>query len=234
MVLAAILAGLIGCLGSGLFMFGYLTGINSFPKPLTKEEEAIYISRYENGDEEARNVLIERNLRLVAHISKKYAQASRDSEDLISIGTIGLIKAITSFDSSKGARLATYAIRCIENEIFMYLRSTKKTQSDVSLQEAVGVDKEGNEVTLMDLMGCEPDYIPEEIELKLQVRTLYEKIKQVLKNREKTVIELRYGLNGGEELTQKEIGSMLGISRSYVSRIEKKALGKLQKQLLNN
>lgn len=215
------------------FLFGYLTGMNSFPKPLNKEEEAKYIKKLHEGDPEARNVLIERNLRLVAHIVKKYSQYSKDSDDLISIGTIGLIKAISNFDPNKNVRLATYAIRCIENEILMHLRTQKKSLSDLSLQEPVGVDKEGNEVSLMDLLGNDSDSISEQVELKIEVKKLYKSINHVLKDREKVVIERRYGLCGNEAETQKKIGNSLGISRSYVSRIEKKALKKLYKAMKN-
>lgn len=206
--------------------------MNSFPKPLTKEEEAAYLLRFSQGDETARNILIERNLRLVAHVVKKYVQTTgKDSDDLLSIGTIGLIKGITTFNCSKGARLATYAIRCIENEILMYLRACKKTGSDISLQEPVGVDKEGNELSMLDLLGSDGSNISEEVELRMEVGHLYQQLKQVLKNRELEIIRMRYGLDGSEEMTQKEVGEALGISRSYVSRIEKKALGKLAKAM---
>ncbi len=206
--------------------------MNSFPKPLSKAEEAAYLLRFSQGDETARNILIERNLRLVAHVVKKYAQTTnKESDDLISIGTIGLIKGITTFDCGKGARLATYAIRCIENEILMYLRACKKTGSDISLQEPVGVDKEGNELSMIDLLGSDGSNISEEVELRLEVGNLYQQLKKVLKERELEIIRMRYGLDGRGEMTQKEVGEFLGISRSYVSRIEKKALGKLAKAM---
>ena len=206
--------------------------MNAFPKPLSKAEEAAYLLRFSQGDETARNILIERNLRLVAHVVKKYTNISdKDSDDFISIGTIGLIKGITTFDVSKGARLATYAIRCIENEILMYLRASKKTNSDVSLQEPVGVDKEGNELSMIDLLGSDGSNIAEEVELRMEVKQLYAQLKKVLKKREQQIICMRYGLGGFQELTQKEVGKLLGISRSYVSRIEKKALGKLAKAM---
>ncbi len=183
------------------------------------------------GNEEARNILIERNLRLVAHIVKKYNATVSDSDDLISIGTIGLIKAIATFNHEKGTRLATYAARCIENEILMQIRSSKKIQSEVSLQDPIGVDREGNEIALIDVIGNEAESVVEEVELKMQVKRLYNKMKLVLKNREKVVLELRYGLLNGTSKTQREIAKMLGISRSYVSRIEKKAIKKLGKEL---
>ena len=218
-------------LGSIVFQLGYVSNTNSFPQPLTPEEEQKYIAAYKGGSEDARNILIERNLRLVAHIVKKYSTYSSDSDDLISIGTIGLIKAISTFDQSKGTRLATYAARCIENEILMQIRSTKKIQSEVSLHDPIGVDREGNEITLIDVIGNETESVIDEVELKLQVKRLYNKMKSVLKKREKTVLELRYGLLNGTSKTQREIAGMLGISRSYVSRIEKKAIKKLSKEL---
>lgn len=218
-------------LGSIFFLFGYTSGSNSFPQPLTGEEEVKFMEMYKNGDEDARNILIERNLRLVAHIVKKYSSISNDCDDLISIGTIGLIKAITTFDQSKGTRLATYAARCIENEILMQIRSTKKIQSEVSLHDPIGIDREGNEITLIDVIGNETESVVDEVELKMQVKKLYSKMKVVLKKREKMVLELRYGLVSGTGKTQREIAQMLGISRSYVSRIEKKAIKKLSKEL---
>ncbi len=216
---------------SCFFMFSCISGGNTFPKPLTSEEEKEYLKQYSEGSIEAKNILIERNLRLVAHIVKKYTNYQKDSEDLISIGTIGLIKAITTFRNDKGIKLATYAARCIENEILMYIRTNKKYNRDVYLQDTVGIDRDGNEVTLEDKIADEGMSIDEEVALNIQSKTLYEKIKKVLKGREKKIIELRYGLVNGEELTQKDIAKMLGISRSYVSRIEKKALEKLYKEM---
>lgn len=218
-------------LGTTFLQLGYVSNTNSFPQPLSPEEEQKYIEAYKNGSEDARNTLIERNLRLVAHIVKKYSTFSNDSDDLISIGTIGLIKAISTFDQSKGTRLATYAARCIENEILMQIRSAKKIQSEVSLHDPIGVDREGNEITLIDVIGNEAECVIDEVELKMQVKRLYNKMKSVLKKREKTVLELRYGLLNGTRKTQREIAGMLGISRSYVSRIEKKAIKKLSKEL---
>ena len=216
-----------------MFFTGYITNSQSFPHPLSAEEEQKYLELLSQGDEEARNILVERNLRLVAHIAKKYNTSNVDNDDLISIGTIGLIKAITSFDSTKGIRLATYAARCIDNEILMHLRASKKYQNEVSLQEPIGTDKEGNEISLLDIIGSEEN-IDDKIALKFQVNKLYKKIAEVLKGREKTIIEMRYGLCNGCNMTQREIAKMLGISRSYVSRIEKKAINKLNKELENS
>jgi len=213
------------------FLSGYISNINSFPHPLSPEEEQHYLKLLKSGDEEAKNILIERNLRLVAHIVKKYNSTIGDSDDLISIGTIGLIKAIGTFNHEKGTRLVTYAARCIENEILMHIRSSKKTQSEVSLQDPIGVDRDGNEIALIDVIGNESESVVEEVELKMQVKRLYNKMKDVLKAREKMVLELRYGLLNGTSKTQREIAKMLGISRSYVSRIEKKAIKKLGKEL---
>jgi RNA polymerase sporulation-specific sigma factor len=218
-------------IGSVFFLFGYVSNPNSFPQPLSPEEEYEYIKRYKEGSEEARNILIERNLRLVAHIVKKYGTCGTDNDDLISIGTIGLIKAITTFNNEKGTKLATYAAKCIENEILMNIRSNKKIQSEISLQEPIGIDREGNEISLIDVIGNDVDSVIEEVEIKLQTKKLYNKMKHVLKNREKKVIELRYGLNNGCGKTQREIAKILGISRSYVSRIEKKAIKKLSREL---
>jgi RNA polymerase sporulation-specific sigma factor len=204
-----------------LAWLGFITNSTTFPQPLTPKEEEKYLEMYKNGSEEARNILIERNLRLVAHIVKKFASTGEEMDDLISIGTIGLIKAISTFNDSKGSRLATYAARCIENEILMNIRATKKVKSEISLQDPIGVDKEGNEISLMDVLGTDSDAITDEIADKFQQQKLYEKIRTVLKGREQKVIELRYGLLNGSSKTQREIAKILGISRSYVSRIEK-------------
>ena len=189
------------------------------------------MQKYESGDEEARNILIERNLRLVAHITKKYASSNINTDDLISIGTIGLIKGINSFKSSKGVKLATYVSKCIDNEILMYLRSYKKISSEVYLNEPIGKDKDDNEVTLLEVLENDEKNIEDEIDLKIKVKKLYEKMGEVLKDREKKILEMRYGLNGCNPVTQNEIASMMGISRSYVSRIESKAIGKLAKEI---
>jgi RNA polymerase sporulation-specific sigma factor len=217
--------------GSMAFLVGYVTNGNSFPQPLDEKEEEDYLARLKNGDILAKSILVERNLRLVAHIVKKYSYPGKEVDDLISIGTVGLIKAIDSFDSSKGTRLATYAARCIENEILMLIRNTKKTKGEVYLQEPIGIDKEGNEISLMDVLSSDDDSIIEVVENKIQVKKLYSKIDDSLAQREKLVIEMRYGLLDGKPKTQREIAKLLNISRSYVSRIEKRALKKLFKEL---
>lgn len=228
----ALLSWLMALFGSGLFAVSYVTGSASFLKPLTCDEEAKYIERVQNGDREAKNKLIEHNLRLVAHVAKKYTLKGYDSDDVISIGTIGLIKAIGSFKPDKGANLATYAARCIENEILMTIRSGKKSRSEILLQDPVGKDKDGKEVTLMDKLTAEgEESVFEEVSLKLRIKELYERMRDALCDREREILELRYGLAGCEALTQIEISQMMGISRSYVSRIEKKAIGKLFKKM---
>lgn len=204
--------------------------MKTFQKPLTAEEEAHYIQMLQKGSsekaKEAREILIERNLRLVAHIAKKYQNVDEDMEDLISIGTIGLIKAVASFDSGKG-KLSTYASRCIDNELLMLLRSKKKTSKEVSLYEPIGTDKEGNEINLLDIIESEQIDVIDRMELGSNIRKLG-RVLQALDEREKEIIYLRYGLATGKEVTQREIGEKLGISRSYVSRIEKRALNKLR------
>ena len=224
---------LLELVGSKIFLTGYVTGNSTFPKPLNEKEEKIYLERLKDGDVEAKRVLVERNLRLVAHIVKKYSsnyQNSKEMDDLISIGTIGLIKAIDSFDTSKGIRLATYAAKCIDNEILMLFRNSKKTKGEVFLQDPIGVDKEGNEICLIDILSSDSDSVLETVENSLQVKELYKKISDVLSTREKEIIQMRYGLLDGDIKTQREIAGILGISRSYVSRIEKKALKKLNKE----
>jgi len=210
---------------------GYVSGNNSFPQPLTEVEEKEYLQRLKDGDPEAKGVLVERNLRLVAHIVKKYSFPGKEVDDLISIGTVGLIKAIDSFDMDKGTRLATYAARCIENEILMLIRNNKKIRSEVYLQDPIGLDKEGNEISLMDILSSDKDSILEVVENKIQVKKLYCILETCLQERERRIIEMRYGLIDGKPKTQREIASILGISRSYVSRIEKRALKKLLKEL---
>ncbi|ABG87003.1 RNA polymerase sporulation sigma factor SigK [Clostridium perfringens] len=224
---------LLELVGSKIFLTGYVTGNSTFPKPLNEKEEKIYLDRLKDGDVEAKRVLVERNLRLVAHIVKKYSsnyQNSKEMDDLISIGTIGLIKAIDSFDTNKGIRLATYAAKCIDNEILMFFRNTKKTKGEVFLQDPIGVDKEGNEICLIDILSSDSDSVLEAVENSLQVKELYKKMSDILSPREKEIIKMRYGLLDGDIKTQREIAAILGISRSYVSRIEKKALKKLNKE----
>lgn len=202
----------------------------SFPRPLSPEEERKYVDLWLSGDIEARNVLIEHNLRLVAHIIKKYYTQADDADDLISIGTIGLIKGISTFDASKGARLATYAARCVENEILMYFRSLKKTAGDVSLSDCIETGKDGNALSLMDVL-CSDEDLFEDLSARQMNKKLYEVMDEVLTQREKLVITLRYGLGDRTPLTQREIAAACHISRSYVSRIEKKALQALQTAL---
>ena len=205
--------------------------MKTFQKPLTQGEEAEYIRLLQEGNEgqakQAKDILIERNMRLVAHIAKKYQNADEDMEDLISIGCIGLIKAIDSFDNRKG-RLATYACRCIDNELLMLLRGKKKTSREVSLFEPIGQDKEGNEIHLVDVIEQQQTDILENMELAENVKKLLSFLEDSLTAREREILTMRYGLNGAREATQSEIGQSMGISRSYVSRIEKKALGKLR------
>ena len=215
---------------NGLFFTLRLSGGGSFPKPLSAAEEREWLARYAQGDPDARNVLIERNLRLVAHIIKKYYTQSADQEDLISIGTIGLIKGISSFDPSKGARLATYAARCIENEILMYFRSQKKLQGEVSLSDSIENDKEGNALQLIDVVGVD-DTMLDDLHDRDNALRLHTLLRECLTSREAEIIRLRYGLGGTVPLTQREIASSFGISRSYVSRIEKRALEKLRTAL---
>ena len=202
--------------------------MKSFPNPLTPSEEKFYIQKYTEGDLQAKHILIERNLRLVAHVIKKYQYLEEDSEDLISIGTIGLIKAVVTFDAEKGNRLAAYASKCIDNEILMHLRSRKKINKEVSLYEPIGTDREGNEIQLYYIIETEEEDVPEKLYLKENIQKLYEKVESALSQREKLVLKMRYGLYNSEEYTQREIARQLGISRSYVSRIEKSAVEKLR------
>lgn len=221
---------LINFIDVAFLLVGYITNGNSFPHPLTEEEERNLFYSFKTGNEFAKNELITRNLRLVAHIIKKFNPAIKDTDDLISIGTVGLIKAIESFDYNKGNRLATYAAKCIENEILMFVRSSKKAKLEIYLQEPIGVDKEGNEICLIDVLGTESDAVLDEVENKISIKRLHALIERVLEGKEKLIIKLRYGLTG-EPQTQREIAKYLGISRSYVSRIEKKALKKLAKEM---
>ena len=211
-----------------LLLVSYITN-NTFPQPLSEEEEAECLDLLAKGNEQARNVLTERNLRLVAHIVKKFDSTGEDNDDLISIGTIGLIKAINTYDKGKGTRLATYAARCIENEILMHLRAIKKNRVEVSLYDSIGVDKEGNEISLIDVLGTDAEVVTDLVESNFEQRRLLKEVLR-LNKREKNVLQLRFGLFNGIKKTQKEIARKLGISRSYVSRIEKRALNKLTKE----
>jgi RNA polymerase sporulation-specific sigma factor len=202
--------------------------LKSFPPSLSAEEEQYYLQRYLEGDLEAKHILIERNLRLVAHVIKKYQHLEENPEDLISIGTIGLIKAIITFNPEKNNKLGTYAARCIENEILMLLRTKKKHSKEVSLYEPIGTDRDGNEIQLFDIIEAEDADAQTKITLKDDIRLLYEKLESELSPRERLVLKMRYGLYNQEEYTQREIADQLGISRSYVSRIEKSAIEKLR------
>lgn len=217
-----------GYMAANLFyLILHVTNSGSFPRPLSAAEERHYLNLLKSGDASAKNVLIERNLRLVAHIIKKYYSNARDQDDLISIGTIGLIKAVSTFDMEKGTRLATYAARCVENEILMYFRNQKKSSQDVYISDPIDTDKDGNQLTLMDVVSCD-DTILEDVDLKMKSEKLHKFIKSALDGRERIIIELRYGIDGCRPKTQREVAKLLGISRSYVSRIEKKALLELR------
>ncbi len=208
-----------------VLLTGYMTQ-NAFPQPLDEAEEARCLERLQQGDQDARDELIRHNLRLVAHIAKKFEGTSEEQDDLISIGTIGLIKGINTFKPDKKVKLATYAARCVENEILMHLRAQKKHKCEVSLNEPIGTDHDGNQISLRDVLGTEGDMVAETVEQSCEYQHLLQKL-HCLTEREKLVLELRYGLNGDEPITQKEVGARLKVSRSYVSRIEKKALEKL-------
>lgn len=215
-------------LQDALFLLGYLTRGNAFPKPLPREEEAEMIRRMGEGDSEAREKLIEHNLRLAAHIARKYTVPGCDADDLISIGTVGLIKGIGTFKPESGTQLSTYCARCIENEILMCLRASQKRKGDVSLQEPIGTDTEGNEITLIDVLGTDGDEVHGEVERRISLQSVRGLVERCLTGRERTVIEMRYGLLDGTVHAQQEVASKLGISRSYISRIEKKAMEKLK------
>lgn len=207
----------------------HITTVGSFPKPLSKEEEEDCLKRVSEGDPEAKNKLIEHNLRLVAHIIKKYYSSYRDQEDLISIGTIGLIKAVSSFDYTKGTKFATYASRCIENEILMHFRNKKKSMHDVYLSDSIDVDKDGNSITLNDIIPDDVNIL-DSIDLNIKSAQMYRFIQESLTTREQRILTMRYGLYGTRPLTQREVAQKMNISRSYVSRIEKKAITTLQKR----
>ena len=211
------------------FLGQYICGGGSFPKPLSEKQEKIYLERCANGDKEARNKLVEHNLRLVAHIIKKYYGTQSEQDDLVSIGTIGLIKAVDTYDMNKNIRLSSYASRCIENEILMHFRNAKKSAQDISLNETIDTDKDGNPLTLLDIMAVD-DNIIDTLDLKFNSSKLGQYINEELDEREKRIIILRYGLNGNEPMTQKNVAKLLNISRSYVSRIETRALKILKKR----
>lgn len=213
-----------------LVLAGYVSGNATFPKPLSSAEEKKYLALYADGDEDAKNILIEHNLRLVAHIAKKYAD-EKTLEDLISIGTIGLIKGINTFNPTKNSKLSTYISRCIENEVLMFLRSSKKQQSEISLDDSIGTDREGNNMTFSDILTSDTAEVSDIIFGKLEAQKLYMAMKKVLNKNEINILCWRYGLGNQKKKTQKEIADILGISRSYVSRIEKKCLEKLLAEL---
>lgn len=211
-----------------LLFLGFVSG-NAFPKPLSKKEETLYLKKWADGDEMAKNILIEHNLRLVAHIAKKYA-GENNFDDLVSVGTIGLIKGINTFNPEKTSKLTTYIARCIENEVLMTLRTSKKLTQEVSLEDSIGTDKEGNNMTFSDILQADEDDISDIIAMKIDVKKLYRAISQALSEDEKNILCWRYGLLNTRRKTQKEIADILGISRSYVSRIEKKAIKKLAEE----
>lgn len=218
----------INFLGQYIFTFIlHICGNGKFPKPLSEEKEKEYLLKSKNGDIKARNILVEHNLRLVAHIIKKYYAVNVDQDDLVSIGTIGLIKAINTFDMDKNIKLSSYASRCIENEILMHFRNLKKSSQNVSLEDAVDIDKDGNTLKLMDLLSIDDDFA-DNLDKKLNLQKINKYLTETLTKRELQIINMRYGLNGSKPLTQREVSSIMNISRSYVSRIEKKALEKLK------
>ena len=211
------MTGFLSFLQNTLLVVGYISKNSLFPEPLSPEMEKEYLERFYNGDLTARKVLIERNLRLVAHVCKKYCNNSNDLDDLISIGTIGLIKGIDSFNSKKGVKLSTYVSRCIDNEILMYFRSTKKLNSEVYLEETIGKDKDDNTVSLQEVLESEGKSIEDQVDLKFKIKKMYIKMKELLKDRELGILTMRFGLDGNRPKTQDQIAKKLGISRSYVS-----------------
>jgi RNA polymerase sporulation-specific sigma factor len=232
MLVSAVLAGF-----PLIFMPSYISDGISFDKPLSKEDEQKYIHLFMNGSDEEKNAarekLIKHNMRLVAHISKKYTNSGISQDDLISTGTIGLIKAVSTYSPERSPRLGTYAARCIENEILMWIRKSRKEKAEISLNEPLGTDKEGNDISFIDILGTDADLISDDLELKMEIADLYHAIESELKPREKVVIIDRFGLFGHDELTQREIAAKLGISRSYVSRIERRALLKLRHAIVS-
>ena len=215
-------------LQDALFMLGYLARGSAFPQPLSREEEQKLIERMESGDAQAREKLIEHNLRLCAHIARKYTVPGYEQDDLISIGTVGLIKGVSSFKPGTGTQLSTYCARCIENEILMCLRASQKRKGDISLHEPIGTDAEGNEMTLIDILGTDEDEVHGQVERRVSLESVRKLVTSCLHGREKTVIEMRYGLADGKVYAQQEVAKKLGVSRSYVSRIEKKAMQRLK------
>ena len=213
------------------FLFGYISTSNLYPEPLSKSEEEYLLRKYFAGDKEAKNKLIEHNLRLVAHIAKKYASSAQENEEYISIGTIGLIKGINSFSGDKGFKLSTYISRCIENEILMYFRNNKKTQNDTSINNIIGTDKDGNDMELIEIMEDDSQDLAENIYTNMITKQTMDYINNKLTGREREIMYMRYGLSGGDEMTQQEVADILKISRSYVSRIETKVQEKLKKHI---
>ncbi|NMP21184.1 RNA polymerase sporulation sigma factor SigK [Sulfobacillus sp. DSM 109850] len=227
--IGALILVVVAAIRGAVWLAGYIGG-NAFPQPLSEDEERLALERLKGGDLEARRLLIEHNLRLVAHVVKKYHNSGEDPDDLISIGTIGLIKGIDSFDPDKGVRLATYCARCIDNEVLMHLRLRKKTNREVSLYDPIGVDREGNEISLLDVLGTEGDVVADAVELDVVMEWVRDFV-QDLTPKEKLVLDLRFGLHGHQRLTQRDIAKKLGISRSYVSRIEKRAVRKILREM---
>lgn len=218
-------------LGNATFLLGYISNNGLFPEALSNEEEREYIKQMEKGSNEARQILIEHNLRLVAHVCKKYSNSKVDIDDLISIGSIGLIKGINTYNSKKSIKLSTYISKCIDNEILMYFRTTKKLNNEVYLEDPIGKDKDDNTITFQDIIENEEKPIDEEIDIRMNIKRIHAKIKEVLKERERKIIEMRFGINGEVPKTQMEIAKKMGISRSYVSRIETRALQKIRNSI---
>lgn len=214
-----------------LFLYAYVGNSITFPEPLCAADERACILRMQAGDDAARDTLIEHNLRLVAYIARKYVRAGRDSDDVVSIGVIGLIKAVSTYDPAKGVALSSYASRCVENEILMSLRVEKKQVGEVSFSEPIGTDSDGNDVSLGDILGTDADAVIEEVQSRMDAERVNRVMLRALTRRERTVVSMRFGLGGGYRMTQREIAGMLGISRSYISRIEKKAIQKLTQAL---
>jgi len=232
-MIASLISSVCGFFSSNIMFFAcYINSGCSFPPPLSVQQENMLIENMQNGDENARNLLIEHNLRLVAHIVKKYTSGGQDADDLLSIGTIGLIKGVSAYTPKRHTKLSTFLAKCIQNEILMYFRAGKKVQNEVSLSDALGSDSDGNELTFQDIISDEDESVINEVALHIQIKMLYEKMSSTLDEREAFIIKQRYGLCGYTEKTQNEIAETLGISRSYVSRLEKKAIEKLRENLI--